>query len=106
MPPRKATTLSTFRCAGGYSQGEVLLKEKTIETVDILFDEPETGRKIMAHFEFTQLEWPGIVERTDTELGEQLLRTYTNVYEFVEAVRRVGYNKAHSLDPPGPVRKH
>ena len=85
-----------------------------MEMLSILFDEPETGTKIMAHFEFTQLEWPGIVERTDTaagfrltKLGEELLRTYTHPYDFAEAVRRVGYDKVHSSGAPsGPVRKH
>ena len=85
-----------------------------MEMLAILFDEPETGKKIMVHFEFAQLEWRGIVGRTDaaegfrfTELGEELLRTCTNVYEFAEVVRRVGYNKAHSSGVSGhPVRKH
>ncbi len=79
-----------------------------MEMLAILFNEPKTGKKIMAHFQFAQLEWPGIVERTDTaegfrftELGQELLGTCTNVYEFAEAVRRVGYNKVHSSDPPG-----
>ena len=62
----------------------------------------------MAHFQFTELEWLGIVEKTDTaegfrftELGEELLRTSTHPLEFAEAVRRVGYNKVRSSKLPG-----
>ena len=85
-----------------------------METFGILFREKRTGKKIVAHFQFTELEWLGIVERTDTaegfqftELGEELLRTSTHPLEFAEAVRRVGYDKVHSSNlAVGSVRKH
>ena len=85
-----------------------------METLDLLFREKTTGKKIVAHFQFTELEWLGIVERTHTaegfrftELGEELLRTYSHPLEFAEAVRRVGYNKVRSSNlPAGSVRKH
>ena len=85
-----------------------------METLSILFRKKDTGEKFFAHFQFTQLECIGIVERADTaagyrftELGEELLRTHTHPLEFAEAVRRVGYDKMHSSSlPAGSVRKH
>ena len=89
-----------------------------METLSLSVREENTGKEIVAHFKFAELEWLGIVERADTtkgfrftKLGKELLRTYTHPLEFAEAIRCVGYNKVHSSKPPSefvgdPIRKH
>ena len=67
-----------------------------METLSLSVREENTGKEIVAHFKFAELEWLGIVERTHTaagfrftKLGKKLLRTYAHPLEFAEAIRRV-----------------